>query len=47
MSACNAPLSVWEIVGLSFMMFTTSATWGLGLGMTLERLVTGRWWWNR
>ncbi|WP_165758451.1 hypothetical protein [Mycobacteroides franklinii] len=47
MSACSVALSAWEIAGLSFMMLTTSVTWGLGLGMATERLVTGRWWWNR
>lgn len=39
-------MNTWEIIGLSFMTVTTALTWGLALGWTLERLVTGRWWWN-
>lgn len=47
MSVCNVPLSAWEIAGLSFMMLTTAAVWGLALAWSIERLVTGHWWWNR
>lgn len=40
-------MSAWEIAGLAVMMLTTSATWGLALAWSIERLVTGRWWWAK
>ncbi|MFL0158485.1 hypothetical protein [Mycobacteroides chelonae] len=39
--------NTWEIAGLAVMMLTTSATWGLALAWSIERLVTGRWWWAK